>query len=663
MQAPSGGEVKTVRLAAMLLRNRLEKIICVLLAFVMLLVSCQPVFAEGAGTEPSLDIQVDYKDATKEGYITADVDVTFLPGEGGRAVSTMENLEITMQGHNGLHVPQESWHYDSTTEVRFTARLRYEDPVPGVIPEEMPELVIRLTSSNCVGLEYIAKLDVQPETRILVIARGDLENGEYLTGTATVLDQDLMKGTRYGKKALPYSVNTSANLWGEDELGILGDDPGDENDITYIYLGTHGYLSDDWRGGADTLVFEDESGNAVKYEEIIQYVDKTVKGRYVLILDCCFSGKIVEAAEISGIDAERGYVLSSTTNRNTTSISRTSEENAAFNKSAPVTTQLGYAIARTAEKTKEYSTCADLLESTYDFMVIADGVHAAMRNAVTKTVYFFGALEEENRNKLVEPTAKYKPTGYGNDQLPLFVAEGYNYDDGFRLPVLKDEKKTPIKPMSVVFSYDEPYEWSGKITMYMLDGEGHIIAENSDNPQDWKYRRVLTIDGYGYRPAPLDSTGGISTRACAVRIDDSRILVEVDVGRDAMGPNPPLCDSWYTVCRLDGANGIEAEMTGRFAGKYSMFASGGRQEAEEAVFSLNGERCDRETMTEAFGAYGAAFEEDELNVRDERFPFLTVFPRATVPGRTVELKDIRSSVASELPPTYEELVAAYGLSE
>ena len=77
----------------------------------------------------------------------------------------------------------------------------------------------------------------------------------------------------------------------------------------------------------------------------------------------------------------------------------------------------------------------------------------------------------------------------------------------------------------------------------------------------------------------------------------------------------------------------------------------------------NQQRCGRDSVTEAFASYGAEFEEDELNVRDERFPFLTVFPRATVPGGTVELEDIRSSVAPELPPTYEELVAIYGLSE
>ena len=399
---------------------------------------------------------------------------------------------------------------------------------------------------------------------------------------------------------------------------------------------------------------------------IIPYADLVnvfsgVKGRAVIVFESCFSGNAVTEAKAC-IDPDRMVILSSVTSGMT---SGTYPNIGWFANDLrilarrPLTTPLGLHELLFVDdpdyslwNTETYEVGLD--DQSDDKVKYADVIEYQSDDVVTVGEAY--AAEDQRRNYI-----GLYPQGYGNSALPLFVLTE-EYDDGIFLFCVKNEEYHEYPPVAwgeVVFSYDPKYSWVGTVTMYVLDGDGRLVEEASEAPENWVFRTRLTDDNFGYRPAPLSQAGGINTRLLAIRLSNSLVLTEWDTGFVAAGPNAPRESSTYSVWRVDPTQGVELVLQGTFNATYDKTAYRGDLQPVSAGYRLNGLACTEDEFLSAFAEYEIGFWYSILAVTGNmRESFLTAY---STDGEVL-LAEIRSDAEAPLPPTYDGLVAAHGLA-
>ena len=211
----------------------------------------------------------------------------------------------------------------------------------------------------------------------------------------------------------------------------------------------------------------------------------------------------------------------------------------------------------------------------------------------------------------------------------------------------------------VVFSYDPIDPWEGTVIMYMMDGEGRLIPEAGEDPEGWKYRALLTVEGYDFRPVPIEDAGMMASRICAERSPEGLILVQTEVACMGADANDPSCLTYLTLYRPDAETGLEKVLSGtRFADH--KFVWSGVTEPYKTECAVDGQACGEAELLSAFGAYGVEFTPDRLHVDEDVYH---VFLRGYFPDGENLLEDMRNEVHGELPKTYEELAAEYGTAD
>lgn len=671
---------------------------------------------------PSLSISVQYDRPMENGFRGVWVTVSCDPGS--TAIDRAEGVTLTLKAHeriqfSGISAPYEiSVNPDgscvlelhdiasgSSQECSFHLMYQYEESrgrkyVHQHLDENgdvvRPWWSMVADSSNCGSCVYTCELDVEPIPRAVCVG-WDIDHST----PAIPNDVDLLNGA-FGASFFngnPVTTYPEVVNYEFDDLAALLDslDP-DDNDITYIYVNAHGAanhrdhffaLHQGYKREANGKMID--ASNLVNYNDLIKMFSK-LNGRVVILLEICFSGNAIGPAE-EYLDQKRMAMMTSVNDsmssgaypsygwfaNDLAKIAGTGGypdwETVLVQEPAHetvLTTMMGPVLYAAAKVTGiVYSAFEQQDAITLGDVYIQEGkrtIEITMGKAEMAPLILisgiYGIYIENSFDNFIDPiTTGLSPMIVGNSELPVFVKNA-EYDDGKVILAVKSEDCYSVPPEAghamVVFSYDEPEEWSGYVVMYMLNEEGHLITESGGNAEDWKFRSLLTVPGYGFRPAPLEDTGGLSTRLYAEYLPDGRILVQMDVGVDGMGANDPHCLSYYKIYRTDYTEGLQVELFGVREAWYPQFGKGDL-EAYECYCTLNDEKCDEETLLAAFREYGIEFERDGICISEGKYPRYEVVPRAFSPEGVEALKDIRSSVVSELPPTYDELEAEYGL--
>ncbi len=456
-----------------------ERLLALLLALAALPVGAA---AAGEGDYPAMSLQARYSNATGDGRISLLLRLNIDTGSGSRGIDAARNVRVTLTGENGLAVSPSSYTYERVPRVMvMEPALRYADPVPGKgIPEENPKLRVLVTSDNCGALEYECEMDVQPVTRALVLYRTDVDWGADIGRSADFVMGSLADGTYYGHAAISVRCENQP-LWGrgapeDGDLSGLSRLTGwetDDNDLTLIYVGTHGEMGPDYRPNG-YISWPGMSKNHAPISDILEYA-QTVRGRVAVILDCCFSGKIVDLAQTWKLDPERFLVISATTANlsegetgGMTSfghiLSRilARREGPLFGADARDGTQ-GLALA--GQHSKEFllslfsiavasSNLSVKTMAEKDFNLSFDEIadawlhdleNRAQDSETTKELKAYGrglaALFLQPEQFLDEPDTFTLPQFYGRGEIPLFP-NGADIDDGFRLLVCRPETET-----------------------------------------------------------------------------------------------------------------------------------------------------------------------------------------------------------------------------
>ncbi len=205
--------------------------------------------------------------------------------------------------------------------------------------------------------------------------------------------------------------------------------------------------------------------------------------------------------------------------------------------------------------------------------------------------------------------------------------------------------------VEVAFSYNPENDSYGKLFMHMLDEQNQVISQ-VDESRGGKVQIPLFVEGFGYRPWPLENSGGLNSKVYVERLSDGRILTELIYGVVAAGPNPPRVEAYYTVYSPDRQYGFVQDVQGI----RGLFCEGnGNPAAYEACY-LNGAECSWADIETAFQAYNVGFSDEEIQVGIGENAIYPAFLSASAGGEV--LLNLATTVNSELPPTKEALSMA-----
>ena len=547
----------------------------------------------------------------------------------------------------------------------------------------VPWIRIEVESDNYGSCLYTCDLDIAPVARVFLMGWED-------SAGAIRNDVDMMEEVYSSCYYNGLEIEDVRDLYGVDWNDIkdqIEAMDADKNDVTYFYVNAH--------GAADlrTHIFGTNAGYRTEYQgqmtdasNLIAYTDMLetfggVEGRVVILFDSCFSGRAVNAAP-QYLDSDRMVILSAV---NGEMYSGTFSDYGWFtNDLVKIAGASGYPSWETVSNAftlagetsiripvaetivNEQRVIASLL--TNDYAVMAQEVYAQesareiriyMNEVEAGILYFFRSFVDKE-GTVESILTGINPQIYGDSELPVFVTTP-DYDDEKVIVVVKNEETKVYPPgWEVVFSYDAETDFSGIMTMYLLSEGGHLFPETDpEDPASWQYRVRLTDDNFAYRPAPLEKTGGISTRIYAEKLGPDLVLAEWDTGVGAAGPNAPWNRNTYTIYRLS-AEGIVPELTGTTSGQFDPAAYEGTLEPEITTYTLNGEKCTEAEFLEAFGEYGIHFETSTISVSSYLSEICQV---AYGEEGEVILSELRSDVESELPPALATLQETLGIEE
>ena len=521
----------------MLLR-RLRFVAAVLLSVALLIVSLPTAWGETAPevVPPSLNLKVMYGKPTKDGRLDAWLTVSCDKGSGANAPDTARDVVVEVQASEEIEFLDVTCAYEieprpenvyllhlhdmaSRTSERCTLRMKYKlaqplDNVFGsvsrrIMPmldvqksddedEQEPKpqwLRIKLTSKNYGSAEYGCDLDLKPSPRMLILAN------DTSGGTITAMQNNAAMVERcydqlyYNKEEieitsfLPGDFDASNTFM--DRLGTLSTWDLDENDITYIYVNVHGLAG--YTGilegeslpvmsvaaPAREFIYHDKTYHDLEYcsyEELLGYLDKNTKGFVVLLVDSCYSGHIIDAAQSVGLDTDRFLVVSSTSKEANSPGSASGfttagglhivTEGGAFticlanlDGYQPLGQELTYASAK--DLINSCSLLKDLiLNGHLDVRKMA-----VQSNFITTVVGYLSSLFDKDLKHHLS-TTHISPRSYGNQELPVQVYSD-QYDNGWRILAVKNETFRVYPP--------EPLE-----QVILLNGLREIVDEDAE---------------------------------------------------------------------------------------------------------------------------------------------------------------------------------------
>ncbi len=205
--------------------------------------------------------------------------------------------------------------------------------------------------------------------------------------------------------------------------------------------------------------------------------------------------------------------------------------------------------------------------------------------------------------------------------------------------------------IEVAFSYDPETDAYGNLFMHMLNEQNQVIS-SVDESRGGKAQIPLFVQGFGYRPWPLENSGGLNSKVRVERLSDGRILTELIYGVVAAGPNPPRVEAYYTVYSPDRQYGMIQEVQGI----RGLFCEGNGNPAPYEACYLNGTECSWLDIESAFQPYNVQFSNEEIQVGTGESVIYPAFLSASAGGE--ELLNLATTVNSELPPTKEALSMA-----
>ena len=279
---------------------------------------------------PELGIDVRTIYARENGEIDVVLTVGCYRGSGNLQISRVKDLVISASGTEGMEV-QYFWENEpgnikahggeyaaGDIDSTYTCAMhcKYTDPVGSKHPsEEKPGIRIFLDTSNCGTLTYTASFDVYPQARAVIFGRPDARWGQYIQTTMDILEDAYTDRMYDGRKTIvSVPEQDVTDVFDSEGFQRLASLKTDDNDITYIYLGTHGLLDGSYQ---PLPAFEypnlSNDKNVVDISEYLSSIHKHIKGRIVLLMDFCFSGYVLELPEIYDYDPDRTFVATATT--------------------------------------------------------------------------------------------------------------------------------------------------------------------------------------------------------------------------------------------------------------------------------------------------------------------------------------------------------------
>lgn len=277
---------------------------------VMLILLNASAFAE-KDESPSMEMDVAYQYMVLEDRYSAIVTLTINKGAGSRRIDYAENVRVRVTGENGIMLDKESFSLGMTSGTEFQVNFRLENPNPGYggDPNHPPRIQIIIDTDNCGALDYECTFDVTPEARAILMCFDD-----RFQNSVTCFEQLWDSSYYAGRKVQTYkAIGPYASV--DAMLDYMDENYGepDANDITYIYIGTH--------GGKNGQFVCDMAGNRMAQNAFINNLVNRWKGRICILLDCCYSENMVKPVEnMTAENAERVVVMSSTDDRKTVTI-------------------------------------------------------------------------------------------------------------------------------------------------------------------------------------------------------------------------------------------------------------------------------------------------------------------------------------------------------
>lgn len=330
---------------------RLHSILCLLLVFLMLITSL-PAMAAGIGTEvieqlndddrahDHFTVHAEYGEADSLNQIDAKIIITYNQGTASPGGMNAQNVSISLEASDGLkivqgsdfYLPEYDLTYGETVTLNIT--VGYEAPSSAskdTIPE--PALTVLVNSSNAGSAVYTCQFDVTAEARAMIMGWNCGSNAPVSIENSVNTMDAMFSGSYYnGRKVYTEPYFDYPNFWTlmEDMASWNTDD----NDITYIYLSSHGrgtlidkYLDWNWftlktyefweasetfwayTGFVDGIIYSD----SILYDAFFETLCKNLKGRVVILFEACFSGQTVDIAKRINLDGNRFSFFTATT--------------------------------------------------------------------------------------------------------------------------------------------------------------------------------------------------------------------------------------------------------------------------------------------------------------------------------------------------------------
>ena len=359
-----------------------RRALCLLLVLALVLgASCSAAAEEGVPGSvllektPVLSIHVDYEDEEPEGdtklNATIRVDLT-----GGQPVSA-EDVTLELTPGNGLVLLQGQKTVPlggiaSGGSAETVVQIGYDESKATETDEfgdYVPTLDIEARSANLGRCAYHAKFDVTPKARAVIYGSDHTED-EDAEDAFGPISAAITKGAR---KARYEAYERTCEIWRDAYYGgkrvtqsqefkdpdfdafiAAGVGSPDANDITYVFLSSHGsesgdFITDSYLDTFDTFLDDDETpkyySHTCSCEEFLQTLG-ALDGRVVLVVSMCYAGQFMEHTGL--LDARR-FCLITCTDGDTSS------------RTGQFSTRIQHALDTEGFAGKDVITCADLM--------------------------------------------------------------------------------------------------------------------------------------------------------------------------------------------------------------------------------------------------------------------------------------------------------------
>ena len=345
----------------------------------------------------------------------------------------------------------------------------------------IPTLKMTLYSSSRPVCVYQAEYDATPVGRAVLVAQ-DKSWQNYADRPVARMEELFNQSYCSGRKIDITRWTLNAPLSSVEDMLSNFDHAPDRNDLTYIYIATHGYQGGFllWGSTEDTGMRDPCMTYGTFFEQLSEY-----DGRYVIVIDACQSGSAVDVAaempvssDLVSLDPNRFFVM--------TSMDRTT------NSSFPVFSR----------RIRDYSAPSRWFNTT----ITCGELYGVLRNGTSEVLKTAFGEPEKTGPWLVEvfwgvvKGFSQDTQAYGNYDLPFFMYDQANSDmDDVPLAFLKDSYTimSPATIDSLVLGrktiMSDGDGWVSCITIFCVDENGHLILDVSGKQATCS---IWTFNGY-----------------------------------------------------------------------------------------------------------------------------------------------------------------------